>query len=200
MKLFSLIALTLTLAVSAGAQIAMQPTTLPPLVTDPAFSNAIADTNIDLPFPKGPAVAELTASAATLTAPLVLTNNFIILTNDAMADDATNGGKAVFTFTLTNAGDYVIEALAHAVDDNSNSYFVNVDAMPADDMVWDVVVADGFEKHLVSWRGSGDAATPEFAPKVFKLEAGKHQLILTGREPGTELKSIAVCPALKPKT
>jgi P pilus assembly chaperone PapD len=107
--------------------------------------------------------------------------------------DVTSGGKAVFTFSVTNAGNFVIEAVAHGPDDNSNSYFVNVDAMPADAMIWDVEVTDGFEKHLVNWRGSGDGANDEFSPKVFKLEPGKHQIILVGREPGTELKSIRAC-------
>ena len=176
MKHFSLIALALALAIPAVAQ------------DNITLTNAVADTN-------APAVAELTASAATLTAPLMLTTNGILcLTNDSMAD-VSSGGKAVFSFSITNAENFVIEALAHGPDDSSNSYFVNMDAAPADDMIWDVEVADGFEKHLMTWRGSGDATSPEFAPKVFKLAAGKHQLILVGREPGTELKSITIRPA-----
>ena len=176
MKHFSLIALALALAIPAVAQ------------DNITLTNAVADTN-------APAVAELTASNATLTAPLMLTNGIISLTNDTMAD-VSSGGKAVFSFSITNAGNFVIEALAHGPDDSSNSYFVNMDAAPADDMIWDVEVADGFEKHLMTWRGSGDATSPEFAPKVFKLAAGKHQIILVGREPGTELKSITIRPAI----
>ena len=191
MKHFSLIALALALAIPALAQ------------NNITLTNAVADTNalvvadtnaLVVADTNAPAAAELTASAATLTAPLMLTNGYICLTNDSMAD-LTSGGKAVFSFSLTNAGNFVIEAEAHGPDDSSNSYFVNMDAMPADDMIWDVEVADGFEKHLMTWRGTGDATTPEFAPKVFKLSLGKHQLILVGREPGTELKSITIRPA-----
>jgi hypothetical protein len=175
MKHFPLIVLALALAIPAVAQ------------DNNTITNPVADTN-------APAVAGLPASAATLTAPLVLTNGYLCLTNDGMAD-VTSGGKAVFSFSVTNAGSFVIEAVAHGPDDNSNSYFVNMDAMPADDMIWDVEVTDGFEKHLLNWRGSGDATSDEFSPKVFKLEPGKHQLILVGREPGTELKSITIRPA-----
>ena len=174
MNNFLLIVLTLALAIPALAQ------------DNITITNTLADTN-------APAVVELPASAATLTAPLVLTNGYLCLTNDGMAD-VTSGGKAVFSFSVTNAGNYVIEAEAHGPDDSSNSYFVNMDAMPADDMIWDVEVSDGFEKHLMNWRGSGDATNDEFSPKVFKLEPGKHQLILVGREPGTELKSITIRP------
>ncbi len=134
------------------------------------------------------------ASAAVLTAPLVLTNDYLCLTNDSTAD-AASGGKAVFSFSITNAGNYVIEALAHAPDDNANSFFLNLDTMPTDEMIWDFEVADGFEKHLASWRGSGDASTPEFAPKIFKLEPGDHKVFIVGREPGTLLKYITVRPA-----
>ena len=185
MKHFSLIALALALAIPAVAQ------------DNITLTNAAADTNaLVVADTNAPAAAELTASAATLTAPLVLTTNGILcLTNDSMAD-VSSGGKAVFSFSITNAGNFVIEALAHGPDDSSNSYFVNMDAAPADDMIWDVEVADGFEKHLMTWRGSGDATSPEFAPKVFKLAAGKHQIILVGREPGTELKSITIRPAI----
>ena len=93
------------------------------------------------------------------------------------------------------AGSYVFEALVSAPDDTSNSFFLNVDAVPTDEMIWDFEAADGFEKRVSSWRGSGDATSPEFAPKTFKLEPGEHKVILIGREPGTLLKSITIRPA-----
>ena len=141
----------------------------------------------------------LAASAAVLTAPLVLTSDYLCLTNDSMAD-AASGGKAVFSFTITNAGNYVIEALANAPDDNANSFFLNIDTAPTDEMIWDFDVADGFEKHMANWRGSGDAGNPEFAPKIFKLEPGDHKVILVGREPGTLLKSLTIRPAAPDET
>src|SRR5208282_6910883 len=49
------------------------------------------------------------ASAAVLTAPLALTNDYIYLTT-AQAE-LPDGGKAVFNFSVTNAGNYQIETV-----------------------------------------------------------------------------------------
>jgi hypothetical protein len=134
------------------------------------------------------------ASAAVLTAPLVLTNDYIFLPGDQA--EVTNGGSAIFNFTVTNAGDYVIETLINAPADNSNSFFANIDDQPTDpDMIWDMDITMGFEKRVLSWRGNGDSATDQFAPKRFTLTAGAHKLILIGREPDTELKSLTIRPA-----
>jgi hypothetical protein len=132
------------------------------------------------------------ASAATLTAPLILTNDYFYLASDQA--EVANGGKAVFDFTVTNAGNFVIEAVVNAPDESSNSFFVNIDTEPVDpDMIWDVAVTSGFEKRMVNWRGGGaDSESDEFAPKRFKLESGEHKLIVVGREPGTLLKSLTI--------
>ena len=140
-------------------------------------------------------IQSFSATNAVLTAPLVLNYDYIYLAAAEMAD-VTNGGKAVFSFTVTNSGSYVIEALADAEDDNSNSFFVNFDAVPqGPDMIWDIDVTSGFEKRTVGWRGSGDASNVEFPSKHFKLTAGTHKLIIVGREPGTQLKSLSILPA-----
>ena len=131
------------------------------------------------------------ASAAVLSAPLVLTNDYFQLVSDQA--EVANGGKAVFDFTIKNAGNYVIEALVNAPDESSNSFFLNLDAQPTDpDMIWDIEVTSGFEQRTVSWRGNGDSASNEFAPKRFKLTPGAHQLIIIGREPGALLKSLSI--------
>jgi hypothetical protein len=134
------------------------------------------------------------ASAAVLTAPLALTNDYIYLTT-AQAE-LPDGGKAVFNFSVTNGGNYEIETVVCAPDESSNSFFVNIDAPPVDpDMIWDIPVTTGFEKRIISWRGNGDSSTDEFTPKNFKLEAGAHTLTIIGREPGTLLKSLIIRPA-----
>ena len=137
------------------------------------------------------------ASAAVLTAPLVLTNDYFYLTGDQA--EVTNGGSAIFNFTITNAGDYVIEALVNAPDESSNSFFLNIDAQPEDpDMIWDIEVTGGFEKRVVDWRGNGDSSNDEIVPKSFKLAPGAHKLIIVGREPGTLLKSLTLRTAPPP--
>jgi hypothetical protein len=134
------------------------------------------------------------ASAAVLTAPLVLTNDYLHLAT-AQAELA-DGGKAVFSFTIANAGNYVIETLVNAPDESTNSFFVNIDAQPVDpDMIWDIQLTTGFEKRLVNWRGNGDSSTDQFTPKNFKLEPGTHTLVIVGREPDVQLKSLTILPA-----
>jgi hypothetical protein len=170
--------------------------TIPALAQD-AKTNAVTDTNA--PAANVPPPGQLfLASAAVLTAPLVLTNDYFYLTGDQA--EVTNGGKAVISFTVTNAGDYVIESLVNADDGSTNSFFLNIDAQPADpDNIWDIDVTTGFEKRVASWRGSGDSGSDEFSPKRFKLEPGAHQLIIVGREPGTLLKSLTIRPAPAPQ-
>jgi hypothetical protein len=151
-------------------------------------SAQVVNTNV-VAFPEG-----IHASAAVLTPPLVVTNDYLVLTG-AQAELAA-GGKAVFNFTIADAGSYVIQTVVNAPDESSNSFFVNIDAPPVDpDMIWDVEVTHGFEVRLVNWRGSGTDSSDEFVPKRFTLTTGAHQLIIVGREPGTELRSVSFHPA-----
>jgi hypothetical protein len=102
---------------------------------------------------------------------------------------------AIFSFTITNAGNYVMQAVVNAPGEDSNSFYVNVDAQPEDPvMIWDIDVTNGFEERTVSWRGKGEAESDEFVPKRFNLSAGAHKLIIVGREPA-QLKSISIRPA-----
>ena len=154
----------------------------------PAFAQ---DTNANAAADVQSAGQLFPASAAVLTAPLVLTNGYVFLPGDQA--ELAEGGKAVFNFTITNAGNYVIETLVNADDESTNSFFVNVDAQPVDpDMIWDIQLTTGFEKRLVNWRGNGDSSTDEFTPKIFKFEPGAHTLVIIGREPGVLLKSVAI--------
>lgn len=157
----------------------------------PAFAqDAKTNAVVELASP----IQSFTATNAVLTAPLVLTNDYICLSGEQA--EVTNGGKAVFSFTVTNAGSYVIETLASAPDESANSFYLNFDAMPQDpDMIWDLDVTSRFEKRMVGWRGNGDSSADEFTSKHFKLTAGAHTLIIIGREPGTLLKSLSIRPA-----
>jgi hypothetical protein len=179
-KQFSSIVLACALAIPALAQ--------------DAKTNAVAESNKPAATDVQSPGQSFLASAAVLTAPLVLTNDYIVLAADQQ--EVAGGGKAVFNFTVTNAGNYVIETLVCAPDGSSNSFYVNIDAMPTDpEMIWDIDLTTGFEKRVVSWRGGGDSSNDEINPKRFKLEAGEHTLVFVGREPGTLLKSLTIRPA-----
>jgi hypothetical protein len=70
-------------------------------------------------------------------------------------------------------------------------------------MIWDIDVTMGFEKRVVSWRGNAaDSGSDQFAPKRFMLTAGAHKLVIVGREPDTQLKSLTIraAPAQQPAT
>ena len=119
------------------------------------------------------------------------TNSYISQT--VQTTSITNGGSASFAFTITNAGDYVIQALVNAPNSGANSFYVNVDSQPQDPlMIWDVTLTSGFEQRLIRWRGNGTDTADQFVPKVFTLTAGTHQLIIIGREANTQLSSLSI--------
>jgi hypothetical protein len=72
---------------------------------------------------------------------------------------------------------------------------VNIDAEPIDPtMIWDISITTNTAVRAVSWRGSGTFDNNEFAPKVFTLTAGPHQLVVRGREANCRLETIAIVP------
>jgi hypothetical protein len=140
----------------------------------------------------GSASIPLPATSGVITPPFISISNYIYQTNETVL---ANGGRAVYDFTITNAGTYVIETVVNAAHEGANSFFLNIDAEPQDPyMVWDIPVTTGFEPRVVGWRGNGTWDNDEFVPKVFNLSPGSHQLILRGREANTRLQSLTVLP------
>ncbi len=107
-----------------------------------------------------------------------------------------SGGTAVYNFTITNAGNYEIQALVNAPNLNANSFYVTIDSqLPDSTMIWDIMpLSSGFEQRVVSWRGNGSENNDQIVPKTFNLGAGPHQIIFVGREPGTALASFTLVP------
>jgi len=131
------------------------------------------------------------ATSATITAPFVLTSNYISQAEQITVP--TNSGQAVFSFTIASTGQYIIEALVNAPTGANNSFYVNIDAMPVDPtMIWDMPITSGFEERIVSWRGNGSDGDNQFVPEIFSLSAGTHELIICGREADTELQSVSI--------
>lgn len=128
---------------------------------------------------------------AKITAPFVLKDGAI---SQPATTEVKDGGRAVFTIKVAAAGEYVVQGIVNAPDEDSNSFFLNIDAEPEDPMIWDLEVTNGFEERVSNWRGNGDSANGEFVPKTFKLAAGEHKLIIGGREPAS-LKSVSIQPA-----
>jgi len=108
----------------------------------------------------------------------------------------SSGGTAVYNFTITNAGNYEIQALVNAPSQNANSFYVNIDGQPQNStMIWDIMpITSGFEQRTVSWRGTGSENNDQIVPKIFNLNAGPHQIVFVGREPYTALSSFTLVP------
>ena len=135
------------------------------------------------------------ADSGTLTAPFTANHGIV---SQSVATGVTTGGRAAYTFTITNAGNYTISAVVNAADGGGNSFYLNIDAEPTDPiMIWDIYpLTTGFMSRTVSWRGNGTDITAQYAPKVFALSAGTHQLIVRGREADTQLGMITISPYL----
>jgi len=135
--------------------------------------------------------------SAAISGPFVITNGYVY---QAVRTAVTKGGRACYSFALTNAGSYVIQAKAKAPGTGSGSFYINMDAEPQAEMIWDIPASSGFERRLVSWRGNGTPASPQFARQVFNLAVGPHRLIIRGREPNTQLKELSVLQLPSPPT
>lgn len=182
MKTFSALLLACALAIPSLAQAAKTNTVTNATTNAPPQPTSNQVTQVTLTLP---------ASAAVVSAPLILTNGCI----SQPETTGLEGGRAVFSFTITNAGNYVLQAVVDAPGEDSNSFYVNVDSQPEDPaMIWDIDVTSGFEERTVSWRGKGTAESDEIVPKRFNLSAGAHKLIIVGREPA-QLKRISIRPA-----
>lgn len=130
------------------------------------------------------------AGSGILTAPFAMASGYV---SQSVETGVTNGGQAVYGFTTTNSGDYVIQALVNAANDGANSFYVNIDGQPQDpDMICDLPLTTGFEQRIVSWRGNGTFDNDQFIPKVFTLAPGPHQLVVVGREANVQLQSLSI--------
>jgi hypothetical protein len=139
-----------------------------------------------------PTTQTFAATSGAISAPFITSNGAIYQT---AYTSVTGGGQAVYTFSIATAGNYTVSALVSAPDDSSNSFWVNIDAQPADPtMIWDVPITSGFASQTVSWRGNGTTTSAQFTPKVFTLAAGTHQLIVRGREANCQLSSFTIAP------
>ena len=154
---------------------------------------AASESQLSIGVESPPAVVDglvFQAESGVVTSPFVVTAGYI---SQPSQTSVTTGGRAAYTFTITNAGNYVIQALVNAPGDAANSFYVNMDAEPQDPaMVWQIPVTAGFENRIVNWQGSGTYDNPQYVPKVFALTLGSHQLIIRGREAGAQLDRISI--------
>ncbi len=125
------------------------------------------------------------AEAGMLNAPYYVANGAVV--QDVQTTVASDGGRASYAFTITNAGTYTVSVNVNAPDGGADSVFVGMDTEPGDANVWSIPNTVGFEKRSVRFSG-------ETNDHAFALTASQHTLIFRGREAGCQLDSIAVVP------
>jgi uncharacterized protein involved in high-affinity Fe2+ transport len=161
------------------------------------ISSSSANVTVSAPSPSGSLTFASTSGA--ITAPFAVANGAI---SQPANTSLSAGGQAIYTFNVPAAGNYTVSAQVNAPSTDNNSLFVNIDGQPADPtMIWDVPVTSGFASQTVSWRGNGTVSstsssglTAQYAPKVFTLAAGTHQLIIRGREANVQVGTITIAP------
>ncbi len=159
------------------------------------FSNEIFYT-VPQTIVGGPiAVVTFAADSGTITAPFTAIGGIM---SQPFQTTLATGGRAAYTFSLTNSGSYTVSAMVNAPSDAQNSFYMNIDAEPTDPlMTWDIQPpTTGFVNRTVIWRGNGTDTTPQFSPKVFSLSAGTHQLVVRGREASVQLSALSLLPYL----
>jgi hypothetical protein len=143
------------------------------------------------PLPAG--TLSFSATSGTITAPFVIsggTNGYIYQSAET---GVTNGGRATYSFSITNAGNYVVQASVNAPNASANSIYLNIDAEPQDPaMIWDIPLTTGFELLLANQRGNGTFDNDQFVPMIYNLGVGTHQIIVIGREANVQLQSLSI--------
>jgi hypothetical protein len=154
-----------------------------------AFSDEIS---FAVPFPTN---TDLTFStdSGTFTEPFAAHNGAL---SQPLRTGVADGGRVVYSFNITNAGDYLVVAAVIAPSLSENTFYVNIDAEPTDPlMIWDIPVCSSLTKRTVSWRiNNGDSTLDQYPPKVFTLGVGPHQLIIRGRDANTAVGQISIVP------
>jgi hypothetical protein len=136
-------------------------------------------------------IVTIEAESGVVSAPFAITYGYVY---QPVQTSVTNGGCAIYTFTITNAGSYAIQALVNAPSLAENSFYINIDAEPKNPtMAWDIQSPTvGFENRIVSWRGNGTSHADEIVQKNFSLTPGTHQLIIRGRGANTQLDRLSI--------
>ena len=130
------------------------------------------------------------AESGDVAAPFVTTNGYIWQPTQT---GVANGGRAAYDFTITNAGDYVVAAVVAAPAYGERTLYANIDAEPQEPgMIWWIPFTTGFEQRVVSWQGNASCLLPWYAPKIFNLSDGRHQLIIRGRDANTKVDQISL--------
>ena len=164
-----------------------------------AFPSAIV-TIVDDEPPVIPLMGSLNfeAEAGLIESPFTTTPGTTSFISQDVDSNLGEGGLARWRVTIPATGAYKIIASVNCPTTGADSLWISFDGEPTATDIWDVGVTTGFQDKTVTWRGSGNPATPEFSPKFWTLSSGIHTLYIRGREPGMQINSIQVVAETPP--
>lgn len=106
-------------------------------------------------------------------------------------------GWATYEVVIPQSDKYVIWGRVSARDGYANSFYVQVDGEEV--MIWDVLKRNYYIWESVTKRGDGYTTTPDVAPVIFYLTAGKHTIKIGNREKETRLDELIITNDLEHK-
>ena len=134
----------------------------------------------------------MTVTNGTLVSPLVAdSGNFVSQPADTELADA---GYLVLGFTAPSNGNYFLESVVNAASAMNNSFWLEMNDNVADTAdIWDInPITSGFQTRVVSARGNGTFDNPEFPTNVWTLSSGVNYVMVRGREPDAQLRTLTL--------
>lgn len=115
-------------------------------------------------------------------------------TNQATPLLVETSGFARYGFSVPADGYYRLTAMVRALDQSSNSVWLDIDREPvAPFTAWHITNETvGFERRAVTWQGDGTYDNPAIVPKTWFLTRGEHVLYVRAREHGCEIDSFSI--------
>lgn len=99
-------------------------------------------------------------------------------------------GWATYEVDIPQSDKYIIWGRVNARDGYANSFYVQVDGKEV--VVWDLLKRNYYIWEYVTKRGNGYTTTPDVAPMIYYLTAGKHAIKIGNREKETRLDELIV--------
>ncbi len=133
----------------------------------------------------------LKAETATLSPGMQIVPDGMAIDNYAIHGYPHNKkGWAEFEVNIPKSDKYIIWGRVHARDGYANSFFVQVDGKEV--VVWDLLKRNYYIWEYVTKRGNGYTTTPDVAPMIYYLTAGRHIIKIGNREKETRLDELIV--------
>src|SRR6266542_5173323 len=131
---------------------------------------------------------EFEARSGLVTGPFVLTNDCICQPVDT---DLAGGGRAIFSFTLTNAGTYALICSVNASNPEANSIYVDINHdLQYPQTIWNIPVTTGFENRIVFWPENVTTGVAKPKQKNFTLAPGTHRITFRGKAANVQIARI----------